>query len=135
MEITGASPMAQRVKNPRAMHENTEDADSISGLGRSPGGRNGNPPQYSCLENPMDRGFWWATVQRITESDTTKGLSTPNHMVTLFAKKFLNIHIHWCHSRQGHQSHGVSPYSGCKHFRLSAVTNEATSLLSLNLIS
>ena len=86
--------MAQRVKNPRAMHENTEDADSISGLGRSPGGRNGNPPQCSCLENPMDRGFWWATVQRITESDTTKGLSTPNHMVTLFTKKFLNIHIH-----------------------------------------
>ena len=38
------------------------DADSISGLGRSPGGDHGNPLQYSCLQNPMDRGVWWATV-------------------------------------------------------------------------
>ena len=35
---------------------------SVPGLGRSPGGGNGNPLQYSCLENPMDRGDWWATV-------------------------------------------------------------------------
>ena len=40
----------------------TGDAGSISGLGRSPGGGHGNPLQYSCLENPMDRGSWWATV-------------------------------------------------------------------------
>ena len=41
------------------------DVGSIPGLGRSPGGRNGNPPQYSCLENPMDRGAWGATVYRV----------------------------------------------------------------------
>ena len=41
---------------------NTGDPGLISGLGRSPGERNGNPLQYSCLENPMDRGAWWATA-------------------------------------------------------------------------
>ena len=40
----------------------TGEAGSISGSGRSPGGGNGNPLQYSCLESPMDRGTWWATV-------------------------------------------------------------------------
>ena len=43
---------------------------SIPGLGRSPGERHGNSLQYSCLENPMDRGDWWATVHRITQSWT-----------------------------------------------------------------
>ena len=45
---------------------------SIPGLGRCPGEGNGNPLQYSCLENPMDRGPWWATVHRVTESDMTE---------------------------------------------------------------
>ena len=40
------------------------------GLERSPGGGHGNPLQYSCLENPMDRGAWWATVHRVTKSQT-----------------------------------------------------------------
>ena len=42
----------------------------IPELGRSPGEGNGNPLQYSCLENPMDGGAWWATVQRVTKSQT-----------------------------------------------------------------
>ena len=41
---------------------NSGDTDLIPGLGRYPGGGNGNPLQYSCLENSMDRGAWWATV-------------------------------------------------------------------------
>ena len=41
------------------------DVDSILGLGRSPGEGNGNPAQYSCLENPVDRGAWWAIVYRV----------------------------------------------------------------------
>ena len=45
---------------------NAGDPGSIPGLGRSPGEGNGNPLQYSCLENPMDRGAWWATVQSRT---------------------------------------------------------------------
>ena len=44
--------------------------DLIPGLERSPGGGHGNPPQYSCLENPMDRGAWWATVHGVTKSWT-----------------------------------------------------------------
>ena len=46
------------------------DMDSIPGLERSPGEGNGNPLQYSCLENPMDRGAWQATVHRVTKSRT-----------------------------------------------------------------
>ena len=53
------------VKNPSA---NAEDWDSIPGSGRSPGGGNGNPLQYSCLNNPMDRGVWQATIHAVAES-------------------------------------------------------------------
>ena len=48
------------------------DPDSIPGLGRSPGEGNGNPLQCSCLENPRDRGAWWAAVCGVTEFDTTE---------------------------------------------------------------
>ena len=44
------------------------DTDSISGSGRSPGGGNGNLFQYSCLENPKDRGAWWATICGVAKS-------------------------------------------------------------------
>ena len=49
---------------------NAGDLGSISGLGRSPGGGHGNPLQHSCLENPMDRGAWRATVHGVTKSQT-----------------------------------------------------------------
>ena len=49
---------------------NVGDPGSIPGLGRSPGEGTGNPLQYSCLENPMDRGAWWATVHGVTKSRT-----------------------------------------------------------------
>ena len=50
---------------------NAGDTSLIPGSGRSPGGGSGNQLQYSCLENPSDRGTWWATVLRVTkESDT-----------------------------------------------------------------
>ena len=48
------------------------DSDLISGLGRYPGGENSNSLQYSCLENPMDRGVLWAMIHTVTESDMTK---------------------------------------------------------------
>ena len=49
---------------------NAGDLGSIPGLGRSPGEGNGNPLQYSCLENPMDRGAWWAAVHGVAKSWT-----------------------------------------------------------------
>ena len=58
------------VQNPPANAEDARDGGSIPGSGRSPGGGHGNPLQYSCLENPMDRGVWQATVHRVAESRT-----------------------------------------------------------------
>ena len=54
----------------KASAYNAGDPDSIPGLGRSPGEGNGNPLQYSCLENPMDRGAWWAAVYGFAKSQT-----------------------------------------------------------------
>ena len=54
--------------NGKASGCNPGDMDSIPGSGRSPGGENGNPLQYSFLENPLDRGAWWATVHMVTKS-------------------------------------------------------------------
>ena len=63
--------MALVVKNPPANAGDVRDAGLIPGLGRPPGGGNGNPLQYSCLGNPTDRGARWATVHGVAESDTT----------------------------------------------------------------
>ena len=60
--ISKASQVAQLVKNSPASARYAKDVGSIPGSGRSPGEGNGNPLQYSCLGNPMDRGTWWATV-------------------------------------------------------------------------
>ena len=79
------------VKNMPANAGDTTDVGSIPGLGRSPGGGHGNPLQYSCLENPMDRGAWWATVHGVAESWTQlKWLST---CVTLFRSYGFQLHV------------------------------------------
>ena len=62
--------MVLMVKNPHANAGDTRDVGSFSGLGRSPGGEHGNPLQYCCLENPMDRGASPATVHRVIKSQT-----------------------------------------------------------------
>ena len=65
--------MAQVVKNLPANAGDIRDLGSIPGSGRSPGGGHGNPLQYSCLENSMDRGAWQATVHRVNkELDMTE---------------------------------------------------------------
>jgi len=58
------------VKNPPANSGDTRDMSSVPRLGRSLGGGHGNPLQDSCLENPMDRGAWQATVHRVRKSQT-----------------------------------------------------------------
>ena len=62
--------MAPVVKNLPANAGDVRDADSIPGSGKSPGGGNGNPLQYFCLENPRDRGAWQATVHKVSQSQT-----------------------------------------------------------------
>ena len=61
------------VKNPPAKAGDTGDAGSIPGLRGSPGGGHGNPFQYSCLENPMSRGAWRATVHAVAKTQTRLG--------------------------------------------------------------
>ena len=71
----GASQVALVVKNLPANAGDIRDVGSIPGSGRFPWRRACNPLQYSCLENPMDRGSWWATVHGVAESDMTEATS------------------------------------------------------------
>ena len=68
--LHSASQVAPVVKNPPANAGDSRDTGSIPGSGRSPGEGNGNPLQYSCLENPMDRGAWQATAYEVPKSRT-----------------------------------------------------------------
>ena len=84
-----ASQVSLAVKNPPASAGDIRDAGSIPDLGRFPGGRCGNPLQYSHLENPMDRGAWRAAVHRVTERWTRlKRLS-------LQACGMMRRNVHW----------------------------------------
>ena len=62
--------MALAVKNPPANAGDIKDVGSIPGSGRSPGGGHDDPLQYSCLEKPMDRAAWWATVHGVSQSQS-----------------------------------------------------------------
>jgi len=57
-------------KEPTCQCRRLRDTDSIHGLGRCPGGGHGNPLWYCCLEDPMDRGAWWATVHGVAKTQT-----------------------------------------------------------------
>ena len=67
MTLMQGFPGGSVVKNPSA---NAGDAESTPGSGRFPGEGNGNPLQYSCLENPMDRGTWWLQSHGATKDQT-----------------------------------------------------------------
>ena len=72
-------PGGAMVRNPLANTGNTRDVDLISGLGRFPGVGNGNPLQYSFLENSMDGGAWQTTVYRVARSWTQLSMHTSHH--------------------------------------------------------
>ena len=95
------------VKNSLA---NARDTTSIPGLGRSPEEGNGNPLQYSCLGNPMNRGAWWATVHGVTkDSDTTEQLY--NNMLLLLLSHFGHVWLFttpWTAAYQAPPSMGFS---------------------------
>ena len=67
---TGASLVELAVKNPSANAGDVRDVGLIPGSGRSPGRGHGNPLEYSCLENPMDRGAWRVRLHRVAKSQT-----------------------------------------------------------------
>ena len=96
------------VKKPPADAGDIRDTSSIPGSGRSPGRESGYPLQYSCLENPMDRGAWWATVHGVSKSQTRlkqvsmhtceRGLLWPNTTtarVTLLDRTATGLKAHW----------------------------------------
>ena len=76
------------VKNPPARARDARDAGLIPGSGRSPRIGNGNPLQYSCLENSIDSGAWWATVHGVAKSQTR--LSIHTHSFIHFTRIFLS---------------------------------------------
>ena len=79
--FTRASQVVLVAKNLPANAGDVRDKSLVPGSGRSPGEGHGNPLQYSCLDNPMDRGAWQATVLRVTKSQTRlKGLNTNTHL-------------------------------------------------------
>ena len=105
----------QWVKNLSANTGDKRDAGSIPGQGRSLGGGHGNPLQYSCLENPMDRGTQWATVHRVAKSQTRlRQLSTSMHIdiyrynfhiiftIISYGQGFITLPFDTCCSPQNH---------------------------------
>ena len=78
---THGFPGGSVVKNLPANAGDSDNASSIPGSGRSPGGGNGNPLQYSCLENPMDRGAWKAAVHGVAKSWTQLSNRAQTHCI------------------------------------------------------
>ena len=93
--------------------QETWDAGSISRSGRSPGKAHGNPLQYSCLENLLDRGAWRATVHGVTKSQTgLKSLSTPTHApYSLSCLVISTLFLLWVVSALYDTQHHPSPFA------------------------
>ena len=84
-------PGGSVVKNLPANAAEARDTGSIPGLGRSPGGGNGNPLQYSCLENSMDTGAWWAAVHGVTKSWTELSTNICMYACTYFNQYYTDL--------------------------------------------
>ena len=90
MESESGFPGGTVIKNLPATVGNARDEGSIPGSGRSPGGGNGNPLQYSCVGNPMDRGVWGATVHGVAKSQTQ--LSTHTQVQLLQSTNSMHLY-------------------------------------------
>ena len=115
--MTRVSPGDSEVK---ASACNAGDLDSIPGLGRYPGEGNGIPLQYSCLENPKDRGAWWATVHGVTKSWTWLSNFTSSDWTTTALSKWLPRQHQWqrlaCQCRR-HKRCEFTPWIGKSPWR------------------
>ena len=111
-----ASQVALVVKNLPANAGDIRDTGLIPGLGRSPGWWHGNPPQYSCLENPMDRGTWRATVHKVAKSWTwPKQLSTRGTVFIFISLLYLCTSLYRSMLKKLQQSRSVQR-KGLSHF-------------------
>ena len=97
-------PSGSVVKN---LPANAGDPGLISGLGRFPGERNSNPFQYSCLENPMDRGAWWATVHGVRKRLQSVGSQRVRHVLSRFSHVRVSVTL-WTMACQAPLSMGFS---------------------------
>ena len=82
------------VQNMRASAQEERDTGLTPGLGRSPGEGHGNPLQYSCLENPLDRGAWWVTVHGVTKSWTRLSNLAQHRLkkkAAIWSNKWMNL--------------------------------------------
>ena len=102
-ELITYAQVALEVKNQPASAWDVRDMGSIPGSGRSPGGGDGNPLQYSCLENPMERGDWWVPEHSVAQSQTQlKWLST-HALGKIYPFQFsltFSLSIHYIRSRR-----------------------------------
>ena len=102
------------------MQLDVRDVGSIPRPGRSPGGWHGNPLQYSCLENSMDRGAWWAIVHRVAQSQTHRSNLAHTHactsyIITFFSVKYI-LHIwRYMHTHVCLYAHYMFVYHVCAH--------------------
>ena len=84
---------------------NVGDEGSVPGWGRSPGGGHSNPLQYSCLENPMDRGAWWATVHGVTEKSDTTEAAEQKHTSSRQTSSRTYFHMSLCSKHAQRESY------------------------------
>ena len=130
-----ASQVALVVKNLPANAGDIRDRGSVPGSGRAPRGEHGNPLQYSCLENPMDRGVWWATIHRVSKSWTRlkwlsmqdPGLGSTGSMVGLMATYKEDLR-QGAPSRTAAASTAVNHCDPCLHRRLSILAGRSGSV-------
>ena len=94
------------VRNPSANAGDTRDTSSIPGSGRSPVVGNGNPLQYPCLENPMDRGAWQAMVHWVTKSWTQLSMHASTTAYKIDKKQGFTVQLRDLYSIYGNNLHG-----------------------------